>query len=117
MPSSKAPHPTHEHTEDDENLPFTTSMRIFGGIAWGTVTTLTIAVILIVIPQVPRSWLWATIPLWAGLAVVGIGLQWSIARGACPKCGTRLVVPPMGKRCPQCRSYLKAVDRNIVKIT
>jgi hypothetical protein len=115
MPSSKSPQLAHEHTEED--LPFTTGMRIFGGIAWGTITTLSLAAILILIPQVPRSWLWATIPIWAGLTVVGIGLQWAIARGVCPKCGTRLVVPPMGKRCPQCRSYLKAVDRKIVKVT
>jgi hypothetical protein len=115
MSSSKSPQQSQEQT--DEDLPFTTNMRIFGGIAWGSITTFGIAVVLILIPQVPRSWLWATIPIWVGLAVVGIGLQWSIARGACPKCGKRLVVPPMGKRCPQCRSYLKAVDRNIVKVT
>ncbi|MCG9893586.1 MAG: hypothetical protein MH252_21250 [Thermosynechococcaceae cyanobacterium MS004] len=108
-------HPEQNHSEQD--LPFTTGMRIFGGVAWGTLTTLTLASILIVLPQVPRPWLWGILPAWVTLIAVGIGLQWSIARGACPTCGRSLVVPPMGKRCPQCRSYLKAVNRSIVKIT
>jgi energy-coupling factor transporter transmembrane protein EcfT len=107
--------PTHQDREDD--LPYTTSMRIFGGVTWGTITTLGIAVILILVPQVPRPWLWSTIPIWLGLISLGVFLQWSIARGPCPKCGYRLVVPPMGKRCPQCRSYLKAVDRTITRVT
>ncbi|HEY9828669.1 MAG TPA: hypothetical protein V6D19_24880 [Stenomitos sp.] len=100
-----------------ESEEFTSGMRIFGGVAWGSVTTLSITALLILIPQVPRPWLWSAIPLWIGLTTVGILLQWSIARGNCPKCGHSLVVPPMGKRCPECRSYLKAVDRAIVRIT
>lgn len=112
---SKADRLATDHPEQD--LPFTTGMRIFGGVAWGTLTTLTLASILIVLPQVPRPWLWGILPTWVILIAVGIGLQWSIARGACPTCGRSLVVPPMGKRCPQCRSYLKAVNRSIVKIT
>lgn len=99
-----------------DNQPFTSAMRIFGGVTWGTITTLGIAVILILIPQVPRPWLWGVIPSWIGLVSLGIVLQWSVARGACPKCGHPMMVPPTGKRCPQCRAYLKAVDRTIVKI-
>ncbi len=99
-----------------EDQPFTSAMRIFGGVTWGTITTVGIAAILILIPQVPRPWLWGIIPSWIGLVSLGIVLQWSVARGKCPKCGHPLVVPPMGKRCPECRTYLKAVDRTIVKI-
>lgn len=107
----------HPEEPVEAELPFTTGMRIFGGVAWGTLTTLSIAVILIVLPQVPRSWLWGILPSWVALVSLGIVLQWSTARGFCPKCGKPLVVSPMGKRCPQCRSYLKAVDRTIVKVT
>lgn len=99
----------------ETDLAYTSGMRIFGGIAWGTVLTLVLGSTLILIPQVPRPWLWGLFPLWAGLALVGIGLQWSVARGACPKCGDRLTVSTLGKRCPQCRTYLKAVNRQIVK--
>ena len=113
--SDSKPHPKSQlKTEDD--LPFTTSMRIFGGFAWGTLTMLVIAAILIVVPQVPRSWLWGILPSWVVLVAIGIATQWSIARGPCPQCGNPLVVPVMGKRCPQCRSYLKAADRKIVRV-
>ncbi len=95
---------------------YTSGMRIFGGIAWGTVVSLVVALSLILPPQVPRSWLWVIPPLWLGLSGLGIALQWSVARGACPKCGFELTVPIMGKRCPKCRSYLKAVNRQIVKL-
>jgi hypothetical protein len=105
-----------EAAPDDKELPFTSAMRIFGGVTWGTITTLGIAIILILIPQVPRPWLWGIIPSWIALVSLGIILQWSVARGKCPKCGHPVVVPPMGKRCPNCRAYLKAVDRTIVKV-
>jgi energy-coupling factor transporter transmembrane protein EcfT len=107
------PEPT---SAPDEAQTFTSAMRIFGGIAWGTITALAIAVVLIIIPQVPRPWLWGVLPSWVGLVSLGILLQWSIARGNCPKCGQPMVVPAQGKRCPKCRSYLKAVDRSIVKV-
>jgi hypothetical protein len=113
MVSSK-PNPTHNTAAED--VPFTSGMRIFGGVAWGTITTLLITIVLILIPQVPRVWLWIALPLWVGLISVGIILQWAIARGTCPKCNYPIIVPPMGKRCPQCRAYLKAVDRKIVKV-
>ncbi len=100
----------------EADLPFTTGMRIFGGFAWGTLTTLVIAAILIVVPQVPRPWLWGVLPGWMVLVAIGIATQWSIARGPCPQCGNPLVVPVMGKRCPKCRSYLKAVDREIIRV-
>jgi energy-coupling factor transporter transmembrane protein EcfT len=114
MPQSESS-PNPEKPEEAD-LPFTTGMRIFGGIAWGTLTTISLSVILIVLPQVPRSWLWSILPSWVALVSLGIALQWSTARGGCPKCGRPLVVSPMGKRCPQCRSYLKAVNRTIVKV-
>jgi hypothetical protein len=114
MPQSK-PSPSPEEPAEAD-LPFTTGMRIFGGVAWGTLTTLSIASILILLPQVPRSWLWGVLPGWVALTSLGITLQWSTARGSCPKCGRPLVVSPMGKRCPQCRSYLKAMNRSIVKV-
>jgi hypothetical protein len=95
---------------------YTTGMRIFGGISWATILTVIISATLIVIPQVPRPWLWGIPPVWFTLGLIGIALQWSVARGACPKCGYNLVVPAMGKRCPQCRSYLKAENRTIVKV-
>lgn len=110
--------PPSEKYQQSETVepPFTIGMRIFGGLAWGTLTALVFAAILIVLPQVPRFWLWGVLPGWAILVSVGIALQWSTARGPCPKCGRPLVVPAMGKRCPQCRSFLKAVDREIVKV-
>jgi hypothetical protein len=95
---------------------FTSAMRIFGGVTWGTITTLAIAAILIIIPQVPRPWLWGILPTWAVLIILGIILQWSVARGECPKCKHPMVVTATGKRCPKCRAYLKAVDRTIVKV-
>jgi energy-coupling factor transporter transmembrane protein EcfT len=113
--SQPQPSPDSEDSAEAD-LPFTTGMRIFGGVAWGTLSTISIAVILIVLPQVPRSWLWGILPSWVALVSLGIVLQWSTARGSCPKCGRPLVVSPMGKRCPQCRSYLKAVNRTIVKV-
>lgn len=90
-------------------------MRVFGGVAWGTLTAVLAAMVLILIPQVPRPALWAVVPLWVALSGLGILIQWSVARGACPKCGTVQTVPIMGKRCPKCRSYLKAVQRKIVR--
>ncbi len=105
-----------ETSSSPEVQPFTSAMRIFGGVTWGSITTLAIAVILILIPQVPRPWLCGVIPTWIGLMSLGVLLQWSVARGACPKCGNPVVVPPQGKRCSKCRAYLKAVDRAIVKI-
>jgi hypothetical protein len=108
--------PPLNREDSPTELPFTTSMRIFGGVAWGTLTLLIVAAILIVLPQVPRPWLWGILPGWAMLVGLGIALQWSIARGPCPKCGRPLVVPVMGKRCPQCRSFLKAVNRDIIKV-
>jgi energy-coupling factor transporter transmembrane protein EcfT len=113
--SQPQPSPDSEDSAEAD-LPFTTGMRIFGGVAWGTLSTISIAVILIVLPQVPRSWLWGILPSWVALVSLGIVLQWSTARGSCPKCGRPLVVSPMGKRCPHCRSYLKAVNRRIVKV-
>jgi predicted RNA-binding Zn-ribbon protein involved in translation (DUF1610 family) len=112
-PNPKLPAPT---PAPDEAENFTSAMRIFGGITWGTITTLAIAVVLIIIPQVPRPWLWGVIPSWIVLVGLGILLQWSVARGKCPKCGEPMVVPVQGKRCPKCRAYLKAVDRAIVKV-
>ena len=92
-------------------------MRIFGGIAWGTLLTLPIASTAILIPQVPRPLLWFVPPLWLGLSMVGVLLQWSVARGHCPKCGYQpLTVPAIGKRCPRCRTFLKAVNRTIVRM-
>lgn len=114
--NSPNPKPQEETPANPEDQPFTSAMRIFGGVTWGTITTLAIAVILILIPQVPRPWLWGVIPTWVGLMSLGVLLQWSVARGACPKCGHLVVVPPQGKRCPKCRAYLKAVDRAIVKV-
>jgi len=112
----KQPQPEQELKPTSEvNPPYTSAMRVFGGITWSTLLTLLIGSTLILLPQVPRPWLWSILPIWIGLSVVGIALQWSVARGACPKCGYRLTVTPLGKRCPQCRSYLKAMDRKIVK--
>jgi energy-coupling factor transporter transmembrane protein EcfT len=113
VPKSKLPDPM---SAPDEAETFTSAMRIFGGVSWGTITTLAIAVVLIVIPQVPRPWLWGVIPSWIVLVGLGIFLQWSVARGKCPKCKHPLVVSVQGMRCPKCRSYLKAVDRTIVKV-
>ena len=95
---------------------YTSAMRIAGGIGWGTLLSLTVGSTMVLIPQVPRQWLWGVLPLWAGLSAIGIALQWSIARGHCPKCGFSLSVPSLGRRCPQCRTFLKAVDRKIVRI-
>lgn len=107
------------HSQTDQELAaaqtYTTAMRIFGGVVWGTLLTLILGISLIVLPQVPRPWLWGIVPLWVGLSLIGTALQWSVARGGCPKCSYPLTVPAVGKRCPQCRSYLKAVDRLIVK--
>jgi hypothetical protein len=114
--ASPTPNSQNETTASTEPESFTSGMRIFGGVAWGTITTLAIAVVLIIIPQVPRPWLWGIIPSWIALVSLGIILQWSVARGPCPKCGHPMVVTATGKRCPKCRSYLKAVDRTIVKI-
>jgi hypothetical protein len=99
-----------------EEEAFTSGMRIFGGVAWGTLTTLGITIIGILLPQVPRPWLWGALPLWAILIGLGVALQWQIARGKCPKCGYALSVPPTGKRCPQCRTYLKAMNRQIIRM-
>ncbi len=100
---------------DEQSLEYTVPMRIFGGVAWGSVLTITVGSILVIIPQYPRPWLWVVPGLWVGLSLLGITLQWSVARGACPKCGLEQTVPSLGKRCPECRSYLKAVDRKIIR--
>jgi energy-coupling factor transporter transmembrane protein EcfT len=113
---SPNPNSQDETSSDSEDQSFTSAMRIFGGVTWGTITTLAIAVVLILIPQIPRPWLWGIIPTWIGLIGLGILLQWSVARGECPKCGNPVVVPPQGKRCPNCRAYLKAADRSVVKV-
>lgn len=101
--------------ESDLEMDYTLPMRVFGGVAWGTVVSLIIGTILVVIPQYPRPWLWVVPIVWTLFSWVGISLQWSVARGPCPKCGTVQTVPAPGKRCPDCRSYLKAVDRKVVK--
>ena len=111
----KPPETEHELATDAENLAYTSVMKVFGGFAWGTLLTVFVGSTLVLVPQVPRPWLWSLLPIWAGLSIVGIVLQWPVVRGACPKCGCRLVVPPLGKRCPQCRSYLKAVNSKIVR--
>lgn len=98
-----------------EDPSYSSAMRVFGGVAWGTLLSLLVGLIMILLPQVPRSWLWAILPLWLGLSSIGVILQWSVARGACPKCGYQMTTSPLGKRCPQCRSYLKAVNRQIIK--
>lgn len=104
------------HLNPEVEPSYTSTMRVFGGVAWSTLLTLFVGTTLILAPQIPRLWLWSILPIWIGLSLIGISLQWSVARGACPKCGYLLTVPLMGKRCPQCRSYLKAVDRKIIKI-
>jgi energy-coupling factor transporter transmembrane protein EcfT len=109
-PTSSQPSPP------EEALPYTSGMRIFGGTAWGTLIMMLVASILVVIPQFPRPWLWVIPPGWLFLVLVGVALQWSVARGNCPKCGTALVVPPGGRRCPQCKTALKAQNREIVRL-
>lgn len=99
-----------------EDQDFTNSMRIVGGVGWSSVMTLGIGIVLVLIPQFPRTWLWSVIPLWVALSGLGLFLQWSVARGPCPKCGFVQSVPPTLKRCPNCRSYIKAVDRKIIKV-
>ncbi|WP_017325487.1 hypothetical protein [Synechococcus sp. PCC 7336] len=95
---------------------YTSAMRIVGGTLWGSVLSLAVGAGLVLIPQVPRAWLWAIPPLWVLLSALGILLQWSVARGRCPKCGYQLAVPALGRRCPQCNAYLKAVNRKIIRI-
>jgi hypothetical protein len=107
------PNPQPSEANDPE---FTTGMRIFGGVSWATILSLVIGAVLVCIPQYPRPWLWVVPPLWLALGIIGVALQWSVAQGNCPKCNYPLMVPAMGKRCPQCRSYLKARNRVIVKI-
>jgi hypothetical protein len=115
MPKSSSPPPaTQPPTEVDP--PYTTGMRIYGGVTWGSLTTLVIAAILITIPQVPRPWLWSIPLTWVALMLLGIALQWSVARGPCPKCGHHQMVTTQLKRCPSCRSYLKAMNRKIVRV-
>ncbi|ABW25232.1 MULTISPECIES: hypothetical protein [Acaryochloris] len=105
-----------DQASSPEDQDFTNSMRIVGGVGWSSVMTLIIGIVLVLIPQYPRPWLWYVIPLWVALSGLGVFLQWSVARGPCPKCGLVQSVPPTLKRCPNCRSYLKAVDRKIVKV-
>ncbi|MEM9157176.1 MAG: hypothetical protein AAGB13_19425 [Cyanobacteria bacterium P01_F01_bin.33] len=95
---------------------FTSAMRIVGGVSWGTLLTLLIGSTLILIPQVPRPWLWSIPAIWTVLSGLGIGLQWNVARGSCPKCGYQLSVPSTGRRCPQCKSYLQAMNRKITRL-
>lgn len=108
--SSKTPSPVAAEQE------YTNVMRVFGGVGWASVMSFIVAVILILVPQAPRPWLWYVIPLWIALSSLGVFLQWSVARGPCPKCGYVQSVPPTLKRCPDCRSYIKAIDRKIVKV-
>lgn len=114
MSKSQSSRPRAE-LEDD--IPaYGSGMRIFGGFSWGTLLSLVFGSVLVVIPQVPRSWLWVVPPTWLGLVLLGIAMQWSVARGHCPKCQTPLVVPPGGRRCPQCKTALKAQNREIVRL-
>lgn len=115
MAKQSAP-PSTDKTSPAEDQEYTNVMRIVGGVGWSTVLTLLIATALVLIPQVPRPWLWAVPPVWLVLSGLGVFLQWSVARGPCPKCGTVQSVPSTLKRCPDCRSYIKAVDRKIVKV-
>jgi hypothetical protein len=108
--------PKSQQSEPDNPEAYTSGMRIFGGVAWATILTGLVGTFLVVLPQYPRPWLWVVPALWPTLGAIGIALQWSVARGNCPKCGYALVVPAYGKRCPQCRSYLKAENRMIVKV-
>ena len=101
--------------QSEAELSYTLPMRIFGGITWGTMLSLGVGLLLILIPQVPRPGLWVAPALWIGLSTLGITLQWNVARGACPKCGTVQIVPATGKRCPECRSYLKSVNRQVMR--
>lgn len=106
--------PSRQPSDDD--LVYTNAMRIYGGFVWGSLLSILIAATFILLPQVPRTWLWGVLPLWLGLSGLGVLLQWSVARGACPKCGRRQSVTPLMKKCPECRSYLKAVNRKIIKV-
>ena len=112
MPNRSQPE-TSSTTPEEE---YTSAMRIVGGIGWGTLLSMTVGSAMVLIPQVPRSWLWVVLPMWGGLSALGILLQWSIARGECPKCGHPQSVPALGRRCPNCRTYLKAVNRKIIRI-
>jgi hypothetical protein len=114
--SKSNPNPASTPSPEEEFLTYTSGMRIFGGASWGTLTTLVLGSVLIIIPQVPRPWLWLIPPGWVALMLIGIALQWSVARGNCPKCDTALVVPPGGRRCPQCKTALKALNREIVRL-
>jgi hypothetical protein len=100
----------------DPELTYTSAMRLYGGLAWGSLFTVGVGIVMILLPQVPRPWLWNLLPLWIGLVGIGVLLQWFVARGACPKCGHPQTVPPFLARCPQCRSYLKAVNRQIIRV-
>ncbi|MGK7913402.1 MAG: hypothetical protein AB4050_18270 [Synechococcus sp.] len=95
---------------------YTNGMRIAGGMIWGTVLSLTVGSGMVLLPQVPRPWLWGVPVLWVSLSALGIWLQWSVARGKCPKCGHEQSVTRLGKRCPQCRTFLQASNRKIVRI-
>lgn len=95
---------------------YTSAMRIFGGFSWGTLMTLTIGSVLIIIPQVPRPWLWGLLPFWGTVSLLGIALQWNVARGDCPKCGTAVVVPTTGLRCKNCRTFLKSDNRQVKRM-
>ena len=112
---SKIEPPSESQGQDNTEPSYTLPMRIFGGITWGTMLSLGVGFFLVLIPQVPRPGLWAVPVLWVVLSGLGIALQWNVARGACPKCGTVQIVPAVGKRCPECRSYLKSVNRQVVK--
>lgn len=114
MPKSQ---PSRSAANIETDVPeYGSGMRIFGGVSWGTLLTLVFASVLVVIPQIPRPWLWVVPPTWLGLIILGVAMQWSVARGLCPKCSTPLVVPPGGRRCPQCKTALKAQNREIVRL-
>lgn len=100
---------------DDADLNYTLPMRIFGGVTWGTMLSLAVGGFSLIVPKFPHPGLWAIPVVWVTLSGLGIALQWNVARGACPKCGTVQIVTRMGKRCPECRSYLKSVNREVVR--
>ena len=105
-----------ESEAKDDETNYTVPMRIFGGMTWGTILTLTVGLMFALIPQIPRPGWWAAPIIWLFWSGLGIGLQWNVARGPCPKCGTVQIVPMGGKRCPTCRSYLKSINRQVIKV-
>lgn len=114
-PDESAQATAAQAADDNEELSYTLPMRIFGGITWGTMLSLAVGGFSLLIPKFPHFGPWAIPAVWVTFSGLGIALQWNVARGACPKCGTVQIVPGTGKRCPECRSYLKSVNREVVK--